>query len=101
MSGQESTQEKIDRVKANLPLPDDPVGGASADLQSADGRTVDAGSGGVNVKMGTQSSEGLREPATEESSVRATDREVTMDNPPRNEQQDRSMVEKPGNYREP
>ncbi|KIW62608.1 hypothetical protein PV04_10767 [Phialophora macrospora] len=70
LAEQENKQETIDRVKANLPLPDQPVGGASADLQSADGRTVNVGSGGVNVKMGTQSSEGLREPATADSSAR-------------------------------
>lgn len=70
LSEQESKQEQIDRVKANLPLPDQPVGGASADLQSADQRTVNVGSGGVNVKLGTQSSDGLRGPATAESSAR-------------------------------
>jgi len=70
LSEQESRQETIDRVQANLPLPDQPVGGASADLQSADARTVNVGSGGVNVKLGTQSSEGLRGPATADSSVR-------------------------------
>lgn len=70
LSEQESKQDQIDRVKANLPLPDQPVGGASADLQSADQRTVNVGSGGVNVKLGTGSASGLREPATAESSVR-------------------------------
>jgi len=70
LSEQESKQETIDRVQANLPLPDQPVGGATADLQSADARTVNVGSGGVNVKLGTQSSDGLRGPATAESSVR-------------------------------
>jgi len=70
LSEQESKQDTIDRVKANLPLPDQPVGGASADLQSADGRTVNVGSGGVNVKLGTGSAQGLREPTTVESSAR-------------------------------
>jgi len=70
LSEQEDKVSQIDRVKANLPLPDQPVGGASADLQSADQRTVNVGSGGVNVKLGTGSSNGLREPATAESSVR-------------------------------
>lgn len=70
LSEQESKEAEIDRVKAGLPLPEQPVGGASADLQSADQRTVNVGSGGVNVKLGTQSSEGLRVPATAESSVR-------------------------------
>lgn len=68
MAEQESKEDQIDRVKANLPLPDDPPG--VADLESADARTVNVGSGGVNVKMGTQSSSGLREPATAESSAR-------------------------------
>lgn len=70
LSTKESKAEQIDRVKANLPLPDQPVGGASADLQSADQRTVNVGSGGVNAKLGTESSSGLREPATAESSAR-------------------------------
>merc|ERR1712093_888115 len=65
LSEQESKEAEIDRVKANLPLPEQPVGGASADL-----RAVNVGSGGVNVKLGTHSSDGLREPATAESSAR-------------------------------
>lgn len=69
MSEQESKEDQIDRVKANLPLPDDPPG--SADLESADARTVNVGvgSGRVNVKLGGDTS-GLREPATAESSAR-------------------------------
>jgi len=82
LSEQENKQETIDRVKANLPLPDQPVGGASADLQSADGRTVDVGSGGVNVKLGTHSSEGLRGPATAESSVRTDGEELKKNTAP-------------------
>jgi len=82
LSEQENKQETIDRVKANLPLPDQPVGGASADLQSADGRTVNVGSGGVNVKLGTHSSEGLREPATAESSVRTDGEELKKNTAP-------------------
>ena len=70
LSEQESKTEEIDRVKANLPLPDQPYGGASADLQSADQRTVNVGSGGVDVKLGTNSESGLRGPATADSSVR-------------------------------
>ncbi|ETN43459.1 uncharacterized protein HMPREF1541_02618 [Cyphellophora europaea CBS 101466] len=76
LSEQESKTEQIDRVKANLPLPDQPIGGASADLQSADQRTVNVGSGGVNAKLGTQSSSGLREPATADSSVRVDGEEL-------------------------
>ncbi|EXJ77207.1 hypothetical protein A1O3_10365 [Capronia epimyces CBS 606.96] len=70
LSEHEPKQEQIDRVKANLPLPEQPFGGASADLQSADQRTVNVGSGGVNVKLGTGSASGLREPATADSSAR-------------------------------
>lgn len=76
MSEQESKQDRIDRVKAGLPLPDDPPG--VADLQSADARTVNVGSGGVDVKLGTGGS-ALREPATAESSARV-DGEVTKKN---------------------
>lgn len=77
LAEQESKAEQIDRVKANLPLPDMPVGGASADLQSADARTVNVGSGGENVnpKLGTGGTS-LREPATAESSVRVDGDEV-------------------------
>ncbi len=32
----ESKAEQIDRVKANLPLPDDPVGGAAPDSNALD-----------------------------------------------------------------
>ena len=67
---EQNKDEQIERVKANLPLPDDPVGGASADLQSADARTVNVGSGGVDVKLGTHSSDGLRGPATADSGAR-------------------------------
>jgi hypothetical protein len=82
LAEKENKQETIDRVKADLPLPDQPVGGASADLQSADGRTVNVGSGGVNVKLGTQSSEGLREPATADSSVRVDGEEFKKNTAP-------------------
>ncbi|KIW13934.1 hypothetical protein PV08_06715 [Exophiala spinifera] len=70
LAEREDKPAEIDRVKAGLPLPEQPVGGASSDLKSADARTVNVGSGGVNVKLGTASSDGLREPATAESSVR-------------------------------
>ncbi|KAK4934591.1 hypothetical protein LTR10_024194 [Elasticomyces elasticus] len=82
LAEQESKQEQIDRVKANLPLPDQPVGGASADLESADARTVNVGSGGVNVKLGTHSSDGLRGPATAESSVRVDGEEWKKETAP-------------------
>jgi len=55
---QESKASQIDRVKANLPLPDDPPCSAP-DFNSMDDRTTDVGSGGVNVKLGTESENGL------------------------------------------
>jgi len=79
LSEQESKQDKIDRVKANLPLPDDPPG--SADLESADARKTDGGSGGVNVKLGTQGG-ALREPATVESSARVDGQELNTETAP-------------------
>ena len=85
---EQKKDEQIERVKANLPLPDDPVGGASADLQSADARTVNVGSGGVDVKLGAHSSDGLREPATAESGARIDGKEYkvpTQPNPKVNE----------------
>jgi hypothetical protein len=58
-------------VKANLPLPEDPP--TASDWNSADGRTVNVGSGGMEADvsdMAKGSESGLREPATAESSVR-------------------------------
>lgn len=79
MNEQEPLEEKIDRIKANLPLPDDPPG--VADLESADGRTVNVGSGGVDVKLGTGGS-ALREPATAESSARVDGKELSKNTEP-------------------
>lgn len=79
MNEQEPLEEKIDRIKANLPLPDDPPG--SADLESADARTVNVGSGGVDVKLGTGGS-ALREPATAESSARVDGAELGKNTEP-------------------
>jgi hypothetical protein len=58
-------------VKANLPLPEDPP--TASDWNSADGRTVNVGSGGMEADvsdMANGGESGLREPATAESSVR-------------------------------
>jgi len=51
-------------------MPDDPPG--SADLESADARTVNVGSGRISddISRNKGSSSGLREPATADSSVR-------------------------------
>jgi hypothetical protein len=63
----ESKEEKIERVKANLPLPEDPP--AAPDWQTADARTTGTGSGSVSgdVSVGPGSTAGLREPATKSS----------------------------------
>jgi len=65
---QEPKESTIDRVKASLPLPEQPA--VPSDWNSADGRTVNVGSGGVNVKLGEFSSNGLRGPATADSGAR-------------------------------
>ena len=64
----ESKQEKIEKAKANLPLPEDPP--TTPDWQSADARTTGVGSGSVSseVSVGGQgSTAGLREPARKSS----------------------------------
>ncbi|KAK4191487.1 hypothetical protein QBC35DRAFT_375758 [Podospora australis] len=61
----ESKASKIDRVQANLPLPEDPP--VASDWNSADQRKTGSGQGGaVSSKLGTSegSSAGLREPAS-------------------------------------
>lgn len=65
-----SKAELIDERKAALPLPDDPP--VASDWNSADGRTTNVGSGGVqsDVSYGNGSDAGLRGPATAESNVR-------------------------------
>jgi len=79
---QESKQDKIDRVQANLPLPEDPPG--PSDWNSADASTVNVGSGGISedVSAGKGSSSGLREPATAESSVRTDGEELKTNTAP-------------------
>lgn len=65
-----SKAELIDERKAALPLPEDPP--VASDWNSADGRTTNVGSGGVqsDVSYGNGSDAGLRGPATAESNVR-------------------------------
>ncbi|KAF7511796.1 hypothetical protein GJ744_003527 [Endocarpon pusillum] len=73
----EPKNEKIERVKENLPLPEDPP--AASDWNSADSRTVNVGSGAVEddvSKIASGSESGLREPATAESSVRVDGEEL-------------------------
>ncbi|MCJ1374437.1 hypothetical protein MMC20_005669 [Loxospora ochrophaea] len=72
MSGTDTTKSKaelIDERQANLPLPEQPP--VASDWNSADATKVNVGSGGVesDISYG-KGSEGLREPATSESSVR-------------------------------
>ncbi|KEY73742.1 hypothetical protein S7711_06318 [Stachybotrys chartarum IBT 7711] len=64
----QSKEEKIDAVKANLPLPEQPP--TASDWQSADARTVNVGSGGSAeppIGTGVGASAGLRGPATQSS----------------------------------
>ncbi|MCJ1462141.1 hypothetical protein MMC07_000741 [Pseudocyphellaria aurata] len=65
-----SKAELIDERKAALPLPEDPP--VASDWNSADGRTTNVGSGGVqsDVSYGNGSDAGLRGPATADSNVR-------------------------------
>ncbi|XXH04193.1 gamma-tubulin [Hypoxylon texense] len=63
----EMTQSKADHaeeVRSNLPLPEQPP--VASDWNSADARTVNVGSGGVqsDVSTGAGSTSGLREPAS-------------------------------------
>lgn len=79
---QEPKQDKIGRVQANLPLPEDPPG--PSDWNSADARTVNVGSGGISEDISALkgSSSGLREPATAESSVRVDGEELKTNTAP-------------------
>jgi len=63
----ESKAEKIERVKANLPLPEQPP--TASDWQSADARNLNVGSGrfSSDVSTGDGTTAGLREPATKSS----------------------------------
>lgn len=63
----ESKADKIERVRANLPLPDQPRG--VSDWQSADARNVNVGSGrfSSDISTGDGATAGLRESATKRS----------------------------------
>ncbi|KAI0528322.1 hypothetical protein F5B22DRAFT_31229 [Xylaria bambusicola] len=56
--------KKIEEVRSNLPLPEQPP--VASDWQSADARNVNVGTGGVSsdVSTGAGSTSGLREPAS-------------------------------------
>ncbi|KAG5913385.1 hypothetical protein E4U53_004880 [Claviceps sorghi] len=60
----QSKADKIAAVQANLPLPEQPP--RPSDWQSADGRNVNVGSGGVDARVGTDAAaeSGLRGPAS-------------------------------------
>lgn len=63
-------QDLINERQSNLPLPDQPP--KPSDFNSADARTVNVGSGGVqsDISTGDAESTGLRGPATQGSGVR-------------------------------
>ncbi|KAI9872579.1 MAG: hypothetical protein M1830_001456 [Pleopsidium flavum] len=64
-----SNADIIAERQANLPLPEQPP--VASDWNSADGRTVNVGSGGISEDISYgKGSDGLRGPATGESSVR-------------------------------
>jgi hypothetical protein len=60
--------EKIDRAKANLPLPDQPP--VASDWNSFDQRTVNVGSGRLEGPVSGEGNSALRGPATAASSAR-------------------------------
>jgi len=88
---------EIDRVKANLPLPEDPP--KPSDWNSMDASKTEAK--GVNVKLGTGGSDGLREPATGTSEVRVAGGPFDPAVAPLNDDMDRKLVKKKGNYKDP
>lgn len=55
---------KIEEVRSNLPLPEQPP--VASDWQSADARNVNVGAGGVSsdISTGAGATSGLREPAS-------------------------------------
>ncbi|KZZ99052.1 hypothetical protein AAL_02603 [Moelleriella libera RCEF 2490] len=69
----ESKADKIAKVQANLPLPEQPP--TASDWQSADARNVNVGSGKVEAHVGTDkgAESGLRGPATKGEEVDLSD----------------------------
>ncbi|KAI2625639.1 hypothetical protein GGR54DRAFT_592444 [Hypoxylon sp. NC1633] len=65
----QSKADKIEQVKSNLPLPEQPP--VASDWNSADARNVNVGSGGVSsdVSTGAGSASGLQEPASKKDDV--------------------------------
>ncbi|KAI0179516.1 hypothetical protein GGR52DRAFT_310188 [Hypoxylon sp. FL1284] len=60
----QSKGDHAEEVRSNLPLPEQPP--VASDWNSADSRTVNVGSGGVqsDISTGAGSTSGLREPAS-------------------------------------
>ncbi|KAK7946848.1 uncharacterized protein PG986_011169 [Apiospora aurea] len=60
----QSKADKIEEVRSNLPLPEEPP--VKSDFNSADASATSVGSGGVSsdISTGDASSSGLREPAS-------------------------------------
>ncbi|KAL4779469.1 hypothetical protein BJX76DRAFT_340697 [Aspergillus varians] len=67
-------KSQIDNTKANLPLPDQPP--TASDWNSADQRTVNVGSGGIEGPISGDNDSALRGPATASSSVREAGEET-------------------------
>ncbi|KAJ5578340.1 uncharacterized protein N7459_007304 [Penicillium hispanicum] len=72
--------KQIDQTKANLPLPNQPP--VASDWSSADQRTVNVGSGGIEGPISGEMESGLRGPATAESSVRVAGQELHKNTAP-------------------
>jgi hypothetical protein len=70
----------IEERKANLPLPDQPP--VASDWQSADQRSVNVGSGGLQGPVSGESNSALRGPATAESSARKSAEELHKETQP-------------------
>ncbi|KAJ5634745.1 hypothetical protein N7528_002587 [Penicillium herquei] len=72
--------QQIDKTKANLPLPEQPP--VASDWSSADQRTVNVGSGGIEGPISYDPNNALRGPATAESSVRVDGNELHKNTAP-------------------
>ncbi|KAJ5901853.1 hypothetical protein N7495_002381 [Penicillium taxi] len=72
--------KQIDNTKANLPLPEDPP--VASDWNSADQRTVNVGSGGIEGPISGDGDSALRGPSTAESSVRVNGDELHKNTAP-------------------
>ncbi|KAL4795390.1 hypothetical protein BDV19DRAFT_389262 [Aspergillus venezuelensis] len=71
---------EIENTKSNLPLPDQPP--VASDWNSADQRTVNVGSGGIEAPISGDNDSALRGPATASSSVREDGSETKRNTQP-------------------